>query len=77
MSHFYGTLRGSGQEVSRTGGKESGVVTYAASWKGAVRCLAYIDEKTGQDWVTVALVPWRGEGSLRTLYAGPISGEER
>jgi len=30
----------------------------------------------GRDWVTVDLVPWQGQGTNRTLYTGPISGEK-
>jgi len=52
MSHFYGTLQGNRGEATRCGTKKSGIETYAASWKGAIRCHTYINAK-GQDCVIV------------------------
>lgn len=74
MAHFYGTVRGSRGEASRQGGRESGITTHCASWSGAVRCHAYVDEESGDDWVRVELTPWHGRGvaRTRTLYQGPI-----
>lgn len=73
MSHFYGTLQGTRGEATRCGTKNSGMVTHCASFKGAVRCRAYIDD--GIDMVQVDIVPWQGHGDFRLLYDGPISGE--
>lgn len=75
MAYFYGMLQGNRGEATRVGTKTSGVTTYTASWEGAVRSRAYI--KDGKDYVTVELVPWRGAGSHRILYEGPISGRRR
>ena len=72
MAHFYGTLQGNRGEATRMGSKASGLTTYAASWKGAVRVTVYIHD--GKDWVDVSLVQWRGAGTNRTLYNGPVSG---
>ena len=77
MSHFYGTLQGaSGVSATRTGSKKSGMITYCASRKGAVKCRAYIHQSTGDDWIIVEKVPWQGTGEYKTLYEGPI-GEEK
>ena len=74
MSYFYGTLQGNRGEATRCGSKDSGMVTYCASWKGAVRCEAW--EQEGVDMVRVELVPWHGIGGHRELYTGPISGDK-
>lgn len=71
MAHFYGTVRGSRGEASRMGGERSGMVTYCASWRGAVRCHAYVNAE-GMDCVRVSLTQWRGRGVERQLYDGPI-----
>ena len=76
MSHFYGTLQGtSGIKTTCTGTKKSGMETHCASWKGAVRCRAYVNDE-GKDWVTVEKIRWEGAGETRVLYDGPI-GEEK
>lgn len=76
MSHFYGKIQGMRGEATRTGSKSSGMVTYCASWKGAVRCEAYVNE-AGVDYVLVSKVPWQGAGEQETLYDGPIGGEQK
>lgn len=76
MSHFYGTLKGNRGEATRGGSKKSGIVSYTASWKGAVRVNLFFNEITGQDEANVSLVPWHGTGTIRPLYHGPVSGEE-
>lgn len=78
MAHFYGTLKGSRGEVTRTGTKNSGMETYCASWKGAVRCVAYVNEVDGKeiDCVRVERVFWKGAGKYRLLYEGPIGGKK-
>lgn len=75
MSHFYGTLQGSRGEATRGGSKSSGIVSYTASWRGAVRVSLHYNEETGQDYASVSLVPWHGSGTSKTLFAGPVSGE--
>lgn len=75
MSHFYGILQGNRGEATRCGSKDSGMETYCASWDGAVRCMAYVDEETGQDFVRVELTQWQGRGTYKVLYNGPISGK--
>ena len=55
MSHFYGTLQGSRGEATRCGTANSGLVTYAAGWKGAI-CV-HVTECNGQDHYTMDLVP--------------------
>lgn len=77
MAHFYGTLQGTRGEATRCGSKASGMETYCASWRGAVRCYAYVDEQTGEDFVTVSLTPWQRRGVSETLYDGPIGGKPK
>ena len=72
MAHFYGTLKGTRGEATRCGGKGSGLVTYAASWEGAVRVDLSHDPVTGRDRARVTLTPWQGRGTERLLYDGPI-----
>jgi hypothetical protein len=76
MSHFYGTLQGSRGEGTRGGTKQSGMVTYCASWEGAVRCEARHDKETGKDMVRVEKVPWHGAGESKLLYYGLIGKSE-
>ncbi len=74
MSKFYGTIDGSAKnQKTGYGSKQSGLVTHCASWKGAVRCEAYVNEHL-IDCVQVMLVPWKGAGVKKLLYDGPISG---
>lgn len=75
MSHFYGTLQGSRGQASRCGTKKSGMVTYCASWSGAIRCHAYFNDK-GEDCVRVEKTTWHGYGDNKILYEGKI-GKER
>ena len=70
MSHFYGTLQGSRGEATRCGTANSGLVTYAAGWKGAI-CV-HVTECNGQDHYTVDLVPWQGSGGEYTRLAEGI-----
>lgn len=72
MARFYGTVQGSRGEVTRIGHKS--MDTYCASWKGAIRCHAYIDDN-GRDMVLVEKVRWQGQGENKVLYYGEI-GEE-
>jgi len=73
MSHYYGTIQGNRGEATRCGTKNSGMETYCASWKGAVRCMAYI--KDGVDYVRVEKTMWQGCGECKLLYDGPIGQE--
>ena len=49
--------------------------TYCASWRGAIRCNAYID-KDGTDCVRVEKTTWKGDGEYKLLYDGPIGKEK-
>jgi hypothetical protein len=70
MAHFYGTAEGNRGKATRCGSKNSGMVTYCASWKGAVKCTAY--DNNGVDWIRVEQTPWQGVGVHKLLYEGPI-----
>jgi len=74
MSHFYGTIQGNRGEATRGGSKASGMTTYCASWKGAIRCEAYINDE-GVDCVEVTKTQWQGYGENKVLYDGPIGKE--
>ena len=74
MAHFYGTLQGGRGEATRCGSKDSGMVTYCTSWRGAVRCTAY--DRGGIDCVRVERVPWKGAGPYVLLYDGPMGHPE-
>jgi len=74
MAHFYGTVQGCRGEGTRIGTEKSGMVTYCASWDGAIRCSAYVNSK-GIDCVTVEKKHWQGEGEDKLLYDGPIGKE--
>lgn len=75
MAHFYGTLQGNRGKGTRCGGNSSGMVTYCASWQGAVRCSAYVN-LDGVDCVVVTLTQWQNAGASPpiVLYDGPIDG---
>lgn len=73
MSHFYGTLQGNRGEASRGGSKDSGITSYTASWRGAVRVRLYV--KDSVDMAYVELVPWQGQGTNQLLYDGPVAGQ--
>ena len=72
MARFMGTVQGGRGLTSRCG--HIGMETYCASWAGAVRCKAYVNDD-GTDCVRVELTPWEGAGTYRLLYDGPINGE--
>lgn len=74
MAQFYGEVRGQRGKGSRLGSKASGMTAIAASWRGAVEVTAYYNTATDTDMVLVSLIPWRGKGTRRALYDGPISG---
>lgn len=71
MSHFYGSLRGTAGEATRTGTKQSGMQAIAASFQGAVSAYAYLND-AGQDCVRIRFIQWNGQGRHLTLYDGPI-----
>ena len=68
MSHFYGTLQGSRGEATRCGTASSGIETYAASWKGAIRVEVFVD-KNGKDAYRVTRQPWQYSGGPTTVLA--------
>ncbi len=71
MSHFYGTVNGQAKgTATRQGTKKSGLVTFCASYCGAVRCTAYCLNKI--DYIRVEKTTWKGIGEYQLLYDGPI-----
>ena len=72
MSHFYGTIDGARTSTAtKTGTKNSGLVTHAAGWNGAIRVDIGVDEN-GKDTFVVSQVEWRGSGVNRELCAGVL-----
>lgn len=76
MSHFYGSAQGNKGEATRCGTKNSGYVTEAASWEGAVRVELWYNEDKEENWASVSLIPWYGSGKNILLYKGPVSGRD-
>ena len=76
MSHFYGTLQGSRGEATRCGTKNSGLVTYAAGWSGAVRTHVWHDTQIHRDRYEVWEAPWKGIGTSKLLAKGVFNSEE-
>jgi hypothetical protein len=74
MAQFYGSVQGQRGQASRLGSKRSGVTTTAASWEGAVTTTVSHDARLGVDVAEVRLTPWRGRGTSKLLYRGPVSG---
>ena len=70
MAHFYGEVKGSKGEASRLGTASSGIGATVASYAGAIR--VEMEVRDGQDWVSVEMIPWQGEGESRLLYDGPV-----
>jgi len=75
MSHFYGTLQGSRGEATRCGTKDSGIVTYAAGWNGAIRVVVWEEENV--DRYTVSLTSWQGSGGSSLHLATGILSAQR
>lgn len=71
MSHFYGTIKGQRGTATRAGTKTSGLVTHAASYKGAIRVHLYVDAQ-GNDCFKVEQTKWQGAGVERTLAEGKV-----
>ena len=76
MSHFYGTLQGSRGEATRCGTKNSGLVTYAASWSGAIRTQVWHDHQINRDRYEVWESPWQSIGKNRLIERGIINDHE-
>ena len=75
MSQFYGKLQGNRGEATRCGTAKSGVVTHAASWKGAIRTVVYVDDQ-GRDAYRVEMIQWQGAGEYRVIEQGVFPGQE-
>ena len=80
MSHFYATIPTSSRKTTPTarGTADTGITTYTASWKGAIKTRLY--EYEGQDWFEVTMHPWRNVndddsepvGDFQTLASGLV-----
>lgn len=71
MSHFYGTVKGGRGEATRCGHKNSGIVTHAASWRGAI-CVRVYHDAEGVDRYSVCQTTWQGSGINEELASGVI-----
>ena len=70
-SHFRGVVEGNRGFARRDGTIDSGMVTYCASVKGAIKVRAYVDDK-GRDRVRIEKTPWYSVGKRMLIYEGPI-----
>jgi len=72
MSQFYGTLHGQAKTTAtRRGSKNSGIVTHAAGWSGAIRVDVFTHND--EDHFSVSLVPWQSSGGRsRELASGKL-----
>ena len=72
MSHFYATIPTSSRKTTLTasGTADTGVTTYTASWKGAIKTRLY--EYEGVDWFEVSMEPWHGKGDTIVLASGHV-----
>jgi len=70
MSHYYGRMLGSRGEATRCGTKDSGMITVAAGWGGAIRVQLFQDE--GVDMFAIEQIPWEGTGVSQTIACGEI-----
>lgn len=75
MAHFYVSAQGNRGKTHRLGGKDSGAVTYAASWQGAIRVVLYEREGTDRARVTFERHRSRGTDGL-LIYNGPVAGPD-
>ena len=55
MAQFRGTVKGSGQEASRLGGKQSGISAGADGWSIGFDITANYDDTKDQDYVSAEL----------------------
>ena len=70
MSHFYGTVRGSANNLAtRTGHPNSGITTQACSWYGAIEVRVFVDEQ-GSDAFEIKRIAWRGKGKREHIASG-------
>jgi hypothetical protein len=76
MSHFYGSIPYSARKTTPTarGHKNTGIITKAASWKGAVQVDVFYDDETNTDKFIVRQVKHHGAGVEKILSEG-ILGE--
>lgn len=72
MSHFYGTLNGARGEATRCGSKASGLVTYAASWDGAVSVNLTYDERTEKNMFEIYQRCWKAQGVNQLIARGTV-----
>ena len=70
MSHFYGTVRGSANNLAtRTGHPNSGITTQACSWYGAIEVRVFVDEKDN-DAFEIKRIAWKGKGKCESIASG-------
>lgn len=73
MSHFYGSIPTSARKTIPTarGHESTGLVTKAASWKGAIRTELFVDDM-GRDCYRVEQVSHQGYGHYRMIAEGVL-----
>ena len=72
MNHFYGMIDGRGCTLAtRCGSRDSGLVTIAASWDGAIVVSLWVDQQ-GCNRFTVKQRDWKGKGINEVIAEGVI-----
>lgn len=70
MSTFYGVVSGQAKNnATRRGNKRSGLVTQAATWRGAVEVSLDCDE-AGNLRYRIRETPWHGHGKYKEIAEG-------
>jgi hypothetical protein len=67
MAHFRAVIRGGRGEASRLGHKSTGLYGRFQTWGHDVTLYMRHDEQSGEDWLTVDLVPHNGGGHERRV----------
>ena len=77
MTHFYGILKGSRQEVTRTAGKYGGVKSIVASYSGCIVSELYYNNDEKKNCYRILLGKWCGNGpDERIIIEGVFEDEQ-
>lgn len=69
MAQFYGEVQGGRGATSRLGGKDAGIRTTAAGWRGAIKVRTWHDDEGDCDRFEVRLTPWKNSGGHERIIA--------
>jgi hypothetical protein len=77
MARFWGEVQGARGAVSRLGNSISGLVTTAASWRGAVRVAMSAHDDADTVSVTMGAHQGAGPSPSVLLFAGRVESDRR